>query len=420
MDDLNTQQNIIMSAKKLCVIGKKLSHTLSPQIFEKFGLQYDVVELEDEKALSDFVKKGEYDGFNVTIPYKQAVMPMLDFVSDEAKNVGAVNTVVKNDGKYFGYNTDVIGMRYGIQCAEIDLADKKVAILGTGGTSLTAKAVAEILKAKSIYKVGRQEKLNYDNITKWSDAEIIINTTPVGMYPNIFDSPVDLSKFCKLKGVFDCIYNPLSTKLVLQARALGIKASNGLGMLVEQARASKDLFLGESSSITQTQSVEASLYMDVQNIVLIGMPGCGKTTIGKTLAKVLGKPFIDTDKEVEKLSNKTITQIFEEDGEAMFRKYESEVVKKASLSLGAVIATGGGTPLNPINRELLAQNGYVVLLRRSLNRLATKGRPLSSAENLKKMQTARMPCYEEMKDCEICANGNVNEVVNSLLEFLKR
>lgn len=411
-------ENFILPEKKLCVVGKKLPHTLSPRIFEEFGCKYDVREFDFEEKLIAFIKFGGYDGINVTVPYKQTVLRALDYVDEAALKIGAVNTIVRREDKLYGYNTDVDGMNGALEKAEINLLDKKVAVLGSGGTSHTAAYVAKQAQAKSIIVISRSGEINYENVKSHGDVQIVINTTPVGMFPEIDENPIDLRIFNKLEGVFDCVYNPLKTSLVMQAEELSVRATNGLYMLVEQARRSRDLFFGDTSTENLTDKVFSKLQKEEKNLVLIGMPGSGKTTIGRELAKLLGKDFIDTDEEVSKMCGKSIPDIFAEDGEIVFREFERQAVASAAARLNTVISTGGGTVLNADNRKMLRHNGYIILINRDISQLEISGRPISEKGNLQKLFDERMPVYSSFKDAEIYCNGNIYDTVSALKRVL--
>lgn len=399
-----------------CLIGKKLGHSLSPEIHNLFGYEYDLVELQ-ENEIENFVKNSSYRGFNVTIPYKKTVMPFLDDISERAKAIGAVNTVVRRDGKLFGDNTDVLGMEYALKYAKIELKDKKVMILGTGGTSLTAEYLARVKGAREIVVVSRQGEVNYSNYTLHHDSEVIINTTPVGMYPNVDGSLVDLDKFDNLSGGFDAIYNPLNTDFILGLEKRKVPYSNGLRMLVSQAKFARDFFFGNSINDNVIEEIYNKLLNRFVNYTLIGMPGCGKSTIGKEIAKLLQKEFVDVDDEIVKVAGKTIPEIFEQEGEKSFRQRESEVIKTVTKERNRVISFGGGAVLNPENVISAKRNGKVVYIKRNLDELATDGRPLSkSADEIKRLFEIRSPLYEKYADIVVENVGSIDEVAKKIME----
>ena len=385
------------------LIGEKLSHSFSKIIHNDLcDYDYQLKELTNSK-LDAFFEKKEFKAINVTIPYKEKVMKHLDFIDESARKIGAVNTVVNNNGRLYGYNTDFLGMRALIEKNRIEFKGKKVLILGSGGTSKTALAVAESLNADSVFRLSRsggEGLITYETALKeHTDAQIIINTTPCGMYPNISGAAVDVDSFPKLEAVVDAIYNPLCTELAVKAATKGITAVGGLYMLVAQAVFAAEFFMGKSFPKTEIDRIYSKLYKEKLNLVLIGMPGCGKSTIGKALAKELGKEFIDSDEEIRRVSSKEIPQIFAEAGEAGFRKLESEVIAELAKKQSAVIATGGGAILNRKNIELLKENGRVIFLDRPLELLVTTDdRPLSSNRDLLQKR------YEERYDiyCAVC------------------
>ena len=405
-----------MSIKKFGLIGKTLKHSYSKIIHSALGdYPYELYEIEEEQ-LESFVKS-DIDGFNVTIPYKKAVMKYLDEIDESAKRIGAVNTVIKRNGKIYGYNTDFYGMVYMLQEAEITLSNKKVMILGTGGTGNTAKAVAEFLNAREIIIVSRSGAVNYQNYKEHKDTEIIINTTPVGMYPSVMNTPIDLECFARLDGVADVIYNPDKTVLTLSAKKKNIKAVNGLSMLVAQAKLAMELFLDEKVDDSIIERTVQKLRKERRNLVLIGMPGCGKSTIGKAVASYLGKDFIDTDEEIVKREGRSIPEIFETDGEDYFRKVESEVLKEVCNGGGRVIATGGGIVKREENSLPMRLNGVVCWIRRPISKLATEGRPLSLNEQaLIKMYDERKDNYAKFSDAVI---DNVTDIETAIKEVIK-
>ena len=401
---------------KRCLIGETLKHSFSPQIHKKLGdYTYDLCEISIDE-LENFVKAKEYDGYNVTIPYKEKIIPLLDNVSNDALAIGAVNTVVVKGDKTYGYNTDVLGMEYMLKSAGITLKDKTVMILGTGGTGKTATALAKKLGAKKIVTVSRSGDVNYDNCYDIKDVQVIINTTPVGMYPNCYSSPIDIKKLGKLEGVADVVYNPLTTKLVYDAMQLGIPAVNGLVMLVAQAKYASDLFTGKISSDDKILPIYNILRKQMQNVVLVGMPSSGKSSLGKALAKSLNKEFVDTDEEIVKKINCTIPDFFAKYGEQAFRKVESEVLKEVMLKRGAVIATGGGIVTVEENIFPLKSNSKVVYIKRSTDKLSRAGRPLSANADLDKMYRTRAPLYEGVADITAKNDGDFNQTVKEIID----
>ena len=405
--------------EKFGLIGRTLKHSYSEKIHAILaGYEYKLYELEPDQ-LKSFVKSGKLKGFNVTIPYKKDVMEYLDEIDDSARLIGAVNTVVNENGKLKGYNTDFKGVEYMLLRAGITLKNKKVMILGTGGTGNTVTAVAKAHGAKEIIIVSRGGKINYDNYFERADVDVIVNTTPVGMYPNNYQSPIDLQKFDNLSGVVDVIYNPDTTLLTAQAKQQGIKNTNGLPMLVAQAKFAMEKFVGQSVSDSVIESALNKLWADTLNIVLIGMPGSGKSTVGRALADVLGREFIDTDKEIEKRENCDIPTIFRERGEEYFRKVESEVLKDVGKLTGKVIATGGGIVKNTDNYFPLKCNGKIFWLNRDIEALATDNRPLSKdIQTVKKLYEERKDKYMAFSDFIIDNNCTVQSAVKGVLENL--
>lgn len=379
-------------------IGKKLTHSFSKEIHAKLAdYDYELIELTEEEIAPFFFQK-DFSAINVTIPYKQTVLPYLDFISPVARRIGAVNTVVNRDGKLYGYNTDYYGMKALTERVGIDLNGRKVLILGTGGTSKTARVLAADLGAAEILTVSRKKAephITYEEaVCDHSDAQIIINTTPSGMYPNCEDKPIDISRFPRLEGVLDVVYNPLRTNLILDARERGIKAEGGLYMLVMQAVVAVEHFLNTSIPKETADGVFASIYAAKENIVLTGMPGSGKSTVGKLL-ELEGFSFIDTDEEIEKRCGCSIRDLIEEKGEPYFRDLETEVIREVSSDSCRIISTGGGAILREENVRYLKRNGSLYFLNAALSRLrATDSRPLSDTdEKLKRLYAERMPIY---------------------------
>ena len=405
------------------LIGNPLGHSHSPFLHERMGGEgYALLEL-PESALSGFFAAKAFDGVNVTIPYKRAVIPLLDEVDDTARECGAVNTVINRGGRLIGYNTDLYGMRFALDAAGISLAGKRVVILGSGGTSHTARALAAREGAASVRVVSRSGEYDYSDLSPLADAEILLNTTPVGMFPHMDAEPLSLSAFPALEGFFDAVYNPLRTRLALAADERGIKRADGLLMLAAQAKASRELFTGgeipgrsDRRAVAVIMGAYRALFLSLTNIVLIGMPGSGKTTVGGELAALLGRELVDTDELVERKAGRSIPDIFAEDGEAAFRDLEQKAVFNAGSMQGKVIATGGGAVLRPENRLSLAANGFVVYLRRDTDCLAREGRPLSLSGDLAAMLAARDPVYSAFADLIVINSGDPKTVATKIAE----
>lgn len=404
--------------KKFCLIGEKLPHTLSPVIHGHFGYKYDAVELPSADDILPFMENCEYDGFNVTVPYKQDVMKHLDFIDELAAEIGAVNTVMKKDGKWCGYNSDIFGLEYSLEKSGIALKDKTIAILGSGGTRMTAQLLAKKHGAKQVVIVSRNGEINYDNFYKLYDIQIIFNTTPSGMFPHMDEVAFDISKIKTLEGAFDVIYNPLRTNFLLLAKKAGVAYENGLRMLVEQARVSKDIWFSEKSSTQDTERVLKTLLKSQQNIVLVGMPACGKSTIGKNIARQLGLEFFDADIELENYAGRKPADIISSDGEEKFRAIESEVIANLAAKRGVVIATGGGAVLKEENRTALMRTGVVFYINRDVSKLSTFGRPISQSTSLEELFAKRRPLYEEIADYELINNDAFADTANKIVEIM--
>ena len=393
------------------LLGRKLGHSYSPQIHAMLGSYgYALFEKEPE-ALEDFLKNGDFTGLNVTIPYKKNVIPFLDQLSPVARRLGAVNTIVRReDGSLVGHNTDYFGFRYLVQQSGLDVRRKKVLVLGSGGASNTAVAALQELGATVII-ISRSGENNYDNLHLHADASVIVNTTPVGMYPNTGVSPIDLGCFPRLEGVLDVVYNPARTRILLDAESRGLVAMNGLWMLVAQAKESAEWFTGEAIPDSRITEIHAALRAQMENIILVGMPGCGKTTIGRLLARKTGKQFVDADEALEARVGRKITDIIPIDGEAAFRRMETETLAELGKQSGFVIATGGGCVTQERNYPLLHQNGTILWLTRALDKLPTEGRPLSQAGKLQQMLATRQPLYRRFADAVIENDGTVEETL---------
>ena len=384
-------------------IGKILTHSFSKEIHSKLAdYEYELIEL-NEDEIEDFFKSKDFNAINVTIPYKQTVIPYLDSLSDVARRIGAVNTIVNRNGKLYGYNTDYYGMKALIKKIGIDLNGKKVLILGTGGTSKTARILTEDMGASEIITVSRSKTENYityeEAVNEHSDVNVIINTTPSGMYPDCEGIPIDISSFNELEGVMDAVYNPLCTNLVLRAKEKGIKAEGGLYMLVMQAFVAVEKFLDTEFPKTVADNVFASVFASKENIILTGMPGSGKSTVGKLL-NIDGFSFVDTDEEIEKRCGCTIKELVGSKGEKYFRDLETQVIKDISSKGCQIISTGGGAILRKENVNSLKRNGKLFFLNANPDRLLpTDSRPLSdTVEKLKKLYDERIDTYKITAD----------------------
>ncbi len=427
--------------KKYYLLGEKLSHSYSAVIHSFFGLDYSLRELPPEK-LSEFVKSRKFDGLNVTMPYKKSIVPLLDEVDGIAEKTDAVNTVLNKNGKLIGYNTDYYGMKYALEAAKITLKGKDVLILGSGGAGIVAEKLSIDEGAASVEIVSRNGKLNYENIYDREKTQVIINATPVGTFPFADGAACDVSRFKNLEGAFDCVYNPFRSKFVLDAEKIGARACGGLTMLVAQAVYSEKIWgettggiadgtaektadgtaetangtaektadkpaetAGESAETADCgNKIRAALGEVLKretNISLVGMPGAGKTTVGRILAEKLGMGFCDTDEEIEKIAGKSPEKIIEKYGEERFREIETEVAESVSSLRGVVIATGGGTILREKNVEKLRSCGVVIWLGRDLNLLAQNNRPLSKSMPISRLFKQREEYYVAASDKKI-------------------
>ncbi len=401
------------------LLGRRLGHSYSPQIHSLLAdYQYKLFEKEPEE-LEHFLLNENFTGLNVTIPYKKAVIPYCHKLTDRAKALGCVNTLLKlSDGTLIGHNSDYFGFETLVNKSGLLVASKKVLVHGSGGASVTAVAVLKELGADTVV-ISRSGENNYNNLSRHYDASVIVNATPVGMYPHTQDSPIDLTPFTKLEGVLDVIYNPSKTALLQQAEQLGLVAENGLLMLVAQAKESAEWFSGHSIQDELIPSIYQTLEKQMRNIVLIGMPGCGKSSVGKLLAECLGKKFIDADEQIVLTAQKSIPEIFAADGEDGFRKIETEVLANIGKSSGTVIATGGGCVTRPENYFHLHQNSMIIWLKRDIHQLPVDGRPLSQSGMLTQMYETRKPLYERFSDLQIENNGTPEETVDKILSLLK-
>lgn len=401
------------------LLGRRLGHSYSPQIHSYLGdYRYALFEKEPEK-IEEFLRNGDFTGINVTIPYKKDVIPYLDELTPTAVKMGAVNTIVRRaDGTLYGHNTDYFGFSSMVKKSGLDVKDKKVLVLGSGGASNTVVAVLKELGARVII-ISRSGENNYSNLHLHADAAAIVNTTPVGMYPNTGVSPVDLSLFPNLEGVLDVVYNPARTHLLLDAESRGLPCENGLWMLVAQAKEAAEYFTGHAINDSVIAAIHRKLTTQTQNIVLIGMPGCGKSTIAAHLGEKLGRKVVDADEEIIRLAGKTIPEIFAQDGEEVFRGWETKALEALGKQSGLIISTGGGCVTKERNYPLLHQNGCIFWLQRALDILPTDGRPLSQANRLADMYAIRKPLYQHFADHVIDNNGNPEQTVAAIIHALE-
>lgn len=417
---------------KFGLLGRSLGHSYSPKIHTMFGsYEYGLFEVEPEN-LESFVRNAEYEGINVTVPYKEAVMPMCDELSDAARIIGCVNTIVRtNDGRLYGDNTDYYGFSHLVEFSGVPIEGKKVLILGAGGASKTVRAVMVDRGAREVVVVSRSlAGAGLNTIEDHYDADIIVNATPVGMYPNCPESLVDIEPFTVvgetrkgyrdgLHAVFDVVYNPARTDILLQAEKHNVAYTNGLPMLVAQAKRASELFQNCTISDDTMNSVLEQIAFDMRNIVLIGMPSGGKSTIGGLLSKRLGRSFVDIDNHIPEAAGKSIPEIFSEDGEPVFRRIETDVTGDVCKRSGLVIACGGGVVTQPRNYDLLHQNGIVVLLRRPVEMLVSDGRPMSIAKGIATLEHERRHLYEAWADIAVENDGSPEQTVDRIIEALE-
>lgn len=407
------------------LIGAKLGHSYSKIIHEKIAdYTYTLLPLPTEAEARAFFEKREFAAVNVTIPYKQMVIPCCDEVDPRAKAIGAVNTVVNRGGKLYGYNTDYAGFAYLAKAHGVDFAGKTVLVLGTGGTHATVSAVCRDGGAKEILtasRTGKDGALTYEQAAARSDVQIVVNTTPCGMYPQTGQCLLDIAALPQLEAVLDVVYNPFATELVLRAKDRGLVAAGGFEMLVAQAVYAAEYFTGRTLDCeTLIPKISRELQKELQNVVLIGMPGCGKSTVGAVLAQKLGKTFVDADAEIERRTGKAIPDIFAQEGEEAFRRYEADVIADLTRQNRQVIACGGGVVKTPQNLHALRQNGPVLWVQRPIEKLATAGRPLSKgSEALRRMAHERLPLYRAAATGAVCNDGSLADTVTAALHLLK-
>lgn len=401
------------------LLGRKLGHSYSPQIHGYLGdYSYELYEKEPEE-LEDFLKHGDFTGLNVTIPYKKEVIPFLDELSDTARKMGSVNTILRRkDGTLFGHNSDYFGFRSLVRRSGMDPAGKKVLVLGSGGTSAMAQCALTDMGAR-VTVISRTGPDNYGNLDKHADAAMVVNATPLGMYPNVGKAALDLRVFPKLEGVLDVVYNPARTALLLQAERLHIPCANGLWMLVAQAKEAAEYFTGRTIDDGVIEKIYGKLSAQMENIILIGMPGCGKSTVGAILAERTGRTLLDADKRICELAGKSIPEIFAQDGESAFRRWETEVLREFGMQSGRILATGGGCVTQSRNYPLLHQNGRIFYLTRDLDRLPTDGRPLSQANPLAELYAARKGLYETFADRTVDNNGPAQDTAEAILRAME-
>ena len=402
------------------LLGEHLGHSFSPAIHRQLGgYDYQLVELSPDQV-GPFLQKGNFRGLNVTIPYKKTVMAYCRELSPAAERIGSVNTIVRRpDGTLYGDNTDYDGFRYLLQSAGAQVRGKKVLVLGSGGASLTVRAVLADLHAGDVVTISRSGPDHYGNLDRHRDADYIVNTTPVGMYPNTGISPVDLDQFPHCQGVFDLIYNPAKTQLLLDGERRGMLWANGLGMLVAQARAAAERFLGTKIPEERVSEITADMEKRTRNLLLIGMPGCGKTTIGRELARRLNRPLEDVDQCIVKTAGRPIPEIFAQEGEEGFRIREHRALCEVSKESGRVIACGGGIVTRKENWDPMRQNSTVIYLRRDLSLLPTSGRPMSQANPVEKLYRQRAPLYEQLADLMVDNQGTPEETAQEIIRRLE-
>ena len=407
-----------MARNRFGLIGKTLKHSFSPKLHKYLGdYSYELFELEAEE-LESFFKRDDLKAVNITMPYKEEVMKYCNKFSPEALRMGCINTAIWDGEDIIGYNTDYYGCMEMLKEIDLEIKGSSVAILGDGSTSKTVRIALEDLGAKEILNISRRGEIKFNDMEKYNHVEVIVNATPVGMYPNNLESLLNLKDFPKLKAVADVVYNPLRTKLILDAKRLGIRTATGLKMLVYQGIKANELFFDRKIEKEEAKKIYSYIYRDVSNIVIIGMPGSGKTSIGRSLAKKLDRGFVDLDREIEKIDGISVQQIFENYGEDGFREFENAACIKYGKETGIIISTGGGVVLDKQNFNPLKQNGIIVQIDRKLNKLATKGRPLSKGgfENLVKLQIERTKKYQDFADFKViniyhpdCVEDIINE-----------
>ena len=388
------------------LLGEKLGHSFSPQIHGLLSdYEYRLYPVEKED-LELFLAQAPLDGMNVTIPYKKDVLPMCSYISDGVKRIGSANTLVKRDNGWHAYNTDYMGFRYMVESCGCSVKGEKIVVLGSGGASLAVCAALQDMEAGQIVVISRSGENNYDNLHIHADAAVVVNTTPVGMYPNVQESPVSLESFPKCKAVFDIVYNPARTELIMEAERKGLVCRSGLSMLVAQAHRAAELFTGKEIPKERIEEIIRILENQTKNIVLIGMPGCGKSKVGAILAELTGKQFVDADKYLQEKTGMFAGDMIKEKGEEYFRQQESMVLEELGKRSGLIIATGGGCVTREENYAHLHRNGTIFWRQRDIEKLPTEGRPLSQQGSLQEMYKKRAPLYERFADVIISNDGD--------------
>ena len=400
--------------EKYGLLGRKLGHSFSPQIHRLLAdYEYRLYEKEPEEVAA-FLETTDLDGMNVTIPYKETVMPCCTVLSDTAKKIGSVNTLLRRGDGWEGHNTDYDGFAYLLRQGGFDPKGKKALVLGSGGSSKTARAVLSDLGCRQVVVISRTGADNYQNLERHADARLIINTTPVGMYPRCGEAAVSLGDFPACEGVADIIYNPSKTELLLDAGARGIPCINGLPMLVAQAKKAAELFLHREIDDGVVPEIVRKIESQTKNIALIGMPGCGKTAVGRTLARLTGRPFVELDALIPEKAGKSIQQIFAEDGEEAFRRIETEILAQESKKSGVILSTGGGVVTRARNLPLLRQNSVILFLNRPIDELPTDGRPLSQSRGVEALAKERLPLYKAWCDRELACGDGVEKTAEQI------
>ena len=403
--------------KNYALIGEKLSHSLSPEIHSKLGsYNYELCEVK-KNDLEKLLSNDDISGYNITIPYKKEIINYCSSLSEVARDTMSVNTIIKDSlGLWHGDNTDAYGFYYMINRSGVDFSDKKVLVLGSGGASLSVCYVLKKLNVREIVVISRKGQNSYENIERHIDCDIIVNTTPVGMYPDTLISPIDLNVFPRLSGVFDLIYNPQRTKLILDAQALNIPTGNGLSMLVAQAKKASELFQRIELDDKLIEKIICESNHKNTNIIFIGMPSCGKSYIGEILARKLNRRFVDIDDEIEKEYSLSPSEIITNNGEEYFREIETQVLSCFAKEKSLVIATGGGVVAKKENYQVLTQQGFIVWLKRDLKELTTSNRVLSAKYGIARLYEERKPLYEMFSD--VVVQNDVNtDVISKIVEM---